>query len=100
MRGFSGADNAVRIPPFYFLSITKFNHEDAIMRQNKRHPFRAMALASVILSQLVGPILIGIFVGKWLDSTFNTEPLLLVVGLLIGLATGVIVMLSTVRQYF
>jgi ATP synthase protein I len=85
---------------FLDLSITKFNHEDAIMSQNKRHPFKAMALISVILSQLVGPILIGIFFGKWLDSTFNTEPLLLVVGLLIGLATGIIAMLSTVRQYF
>ncbi|GAI18947.1 unnamed protein product [marine sediment metagenome] len=33
-----------------------------------------------------GSILLGVFVGLWLDSKFNTEPILVIVGLLGGLA--------------
>ncbi|MFD0050854.1 AtpZ/AtpI family protein [Actinomycetes bacterium NPDC127524] len=70
------------------------------MRQTNRSFFKAMRLMSAILAQLTGSILAGIFTGRWLDSLLDTEPLLLVVGLLLGLATGVLAMLSTVRQYF
>lgn len=45
------------------------------MRQKNRHPFQAMALMSAILSQLVGSVLIGIFLGRWIDRTIGTEPL-------------------------
>lgn len=30
-------------------------------------------------------ILLGILAGRWLDSKFNTEPLLVIVGLILGL---------------
>lgn len=70
------------------------------MRKNQRHPFQAMALMSAILSQLVGSILIGIFFGRWLDGKIGTEPLFLIIGLLIGLAAGVYAMLRLVQHYF
>lgn len=70
------------------------------MRQNNRHPLRAMTLMTAISSQLVGAVLIGIFVGRWLDRYVGTEPLFLVIGLLLGLAAGIFAMLRTVRQYF
>lgn len=70
------------------------------MRPNNRHPLRAMTLMTAISSQLVGSVLIGIFAGKWLDQYVNTEPLFLIIGLLLGLATGIFAMLRTVRQYF
>ncbi|WP_374721374.1 AtpZ/AtpI family protein [Peribacillus tepidiphilus] len=70
------------------------------MRQNNRHPFQAMALMSAILSQLVGSLLIGIFSGRWMDQKFDTEPLFLVLGLLIGLAAGIFSILRTIRKYF
>ncbi len=68
-------------------------------KQPDRHPLRAMALMSAILSQLVGSILIGLFGGRWLDDTFQTDPLLLITGVLLGLATGITAMLMTIRRY-
>jgi len=56
----------------------------------KSYSFKAMALTSAIISQLVGSILIGVFSGKWIDSKLQTDPLFLIIGLLIGLAFGVI----------
>jgi F0F1-type ATP synthase assembly protein I len=69
------------------------------MRQKQRHPLHAMGLMSAILSQLVGSVLIGIFGGKWIDNYFKTEPLFLIVGLLLGLAIGVYGMLRLVHHY-
>ncbi|SFB03787.1 MULTISPECIES: AtpZ/AtpI family protein [unclassified Bacillus (in: firmicutes)] len=70
------------------------------MRQNNRHPFQAMALMSVILSQLVGSVLIGIFGGRWLDHQIGSEPIFLIVGLLSGLASGIYAMLALIRKFF
>ncbi|MCM3442887.1 MULTISPECIES: AtpZ/AtpI family protein [Bacillaceae] len=70
------------------------------MRQKKRHPLHAMGLMSAILSQLVGSILIGVFTGKWIDNYLKTEPLFLILGLLLGLAAGVYAMLKLVHHYF
>lgn len=69
------------------------------MRQYRR-PFKAMALMSAILSQLVGSVLIGIFIGKWLDGKTGTEPLFLIVGLLIGLAAGVYATIRLVQHFY
>ncbi len=70
------------------------------LRQNNRRPFQAMALMSAILSQLVGSVLIGIFSGRWLDRNLGTEPLFLILSLLIGLAAGVYAMLRLVQHFF
>ncbi|MFB6466235.1 AtpZ/AtpI family protein [Cytobacillus sp. Hz8] len=70
------------------------------MNNKNRHPFQAMALMSAILSQLVGSILIGIFLGRWLDGLIGTEPLFLIIGLLLGLATGIYAMLRLIRHFF
>jgi ATP synthase protein I len=65
-----------------------------------RNPFKAMALTSLIVSQLAGSILVGIFAGEWLDHQWGTDPIFLIVGLLIGLASGTYSMLRTIRNYF
>ncbi|MBM7662457.1 F0F1-type ATP synthase assembly protein I [Bacillus mesophilus] len=70
------------------------------MSRNNRHPMHAMALYGAILSQLVGSILIGIFLGRWLDQTIGSFPLFLIIGLLLGLATGIYSMLRLVRHFF
>lgn len=70
------------------------------MRKKQRHPLHAMALMSAILSQLVGSTLIGIFVGRWADGKLDTDPLFLIIGLLIGLAAGIYAMLRLVHHYF
>ncbi len=56
------------------------------MKDRNRHPLQAMALVSIILSQLAGSVLIGLFSGRWADQWLDTEPLFLILGLLLGLA--------------
>lgn len=70
------------------------------MSKNDRQPFQAIALYGAILSQLVGSILVGIFLGRWLDQTVGASPLFLIIGLLLGLATGVFSMLRLIRHFF
>ncbi|MDZ5471808.1 AtpZ/AtpI family protein [Bacillus sp. 31A1R] len=70
------------------------------MNKKNRHPFQSMALMSAILSQLVGAVLIGIFSGRWLDRVAGTEPLFLIIGLLLGLAAGVLAMVRLIQHFF
>jgi F0F1-type ATP synthase assembly protein I len=70
------------------------------MRQNNRHPFQAMALMSAIVSQLAGSVLVGIFLGRWLDRVSGAGPLFLIFGLLAGLAAGIYAMLRLVQHFF
>lgn len=65
-----------------------------------RNPFQAMALMSAIVSQLVGSILIGIFAGRWLDRRWGTDPVFLIIGLLLGLSAGVYSMLLSIRHFY
>ncbi len=71
-----------------------------IMKKNNRHPFRAIGLMSAITSQLVGCTLVGLFGGRWVDRQLDSEPLFLVIGLLLGLAAGVFATLKTIRRFF
>lgn len=70
------------------------------MPQNNRNPLQAWALMSTIVSELVGCILIGIFGGRWLDNQWNTEPIFLIVGLLLGLATGTYSVSVSIRHFY
>jgi ATP synthase protein I len=69
------------------------------MKQRNRRPYKALGLMSAISAQLVGSILVGIFAGRWLDGTFETEPLFLIIGLLLGLGAGVYAMLRLIQQF-
>lgn len=68
--------------------------------QKDRNPFKAMALMSAILGQLVGSILIGIFSGRWLDQHWGTEPIFLIIGLFIGLTAGIYAMYISIRHFY
>ncbi|OAO81997.1 AtpZ/AtpI family protein [Anoxybacillus flavithermus] len=72
------------------------------MRPHERHPFRAIGLMTAISSQLVGSVLVGIFGGRFVfvDERFGTEPLFLIVGLLLGLAAGIYAMIRLIRSFF
>ncbi len=68
------------------------------MSRKNRHPLLGMALYSAILAQLAGSVLVGIFLGRWLDEKIGLEPLFMIIGLLAGLAIGVLGVILTVRQ--
>mgnify|MGYP003462916893 FL=1 len=59
------------------------------MKNNPKHPLKAMAYASVVAFQLVSCLLMGVFGGKWIDSKLNTDPLFLIVCLFLGIFLGV-----------
>ncbi|MFC5711512.1 AtpZ/AtpI family protein [Thalassorhabdus alkalitolerans] len=71
------------------------------MSNQKKPPqdFRAIALMSSVLSYLVGPLLVGIFGGRWLDGLLGTEPLFLVLGILGGLGAGVYGLVRLLGHY-
>lgn len=54
-----------------------------------RQLFQTMALVTTISSYLVGPTLLGIFWGMWIDNKVATKPLFLLIGLFIGMFVGI-----------
>lgn len=59
---------------------------------------RAMALASSIGLSLVIPPVLGYFAGRWLDGRFGTEPVLSMVGLIVGIVLGFVEMVHILAQ--
>lgn len=59
---------------------------------------RAMALASTIGLALVVPPVLGYFAGRWLDGRFGTEPILSMVGLIVGIVLGFVEMVHILAQ--
>ncbi|PSL45783.1 putative F0F1-ATPase subunit (Ca2+/Mg2+ transporter) [Salsuginibacillus halophilus] len=67
-------------------------------RQNS-HLFQRMALTSLVLSYLVGPLLVGIFGGRWLDEVTGLSPLFLLIGVVGGVAAGVFGLFQVLSHY-
>lgn len=59
---------------------------------------RAMALASSIGLSLVIPPVLGYFVGRWLDGRLGTDPILSMVGLIVGIVLGFVEMVQILAQ--
>lgn len=70
-----------------------------MQKKKDRRGLGAMGLYSAVLSQLTGPVLIGIFGGRWLDERYQMEPLFLILCLLAGLAAGIFAAVRTINYY-
>ncbi len=68
------------------------------MSPPKKSPYYGLAIYSMVLSQIVGGPLIGLFIGKATDNYFSTSPLFLVIGLLLGLGAGLYGTIHYVRD--
>jgi F0F1-type ATP synthase assembly protein I len=55
-------------------------------RSEEPSPFRFVGLGF----ELVAPLLVGLFGGQWLDRRFGTAPWLLLTGVFVGAAAGVL----------
>ncbi|MEW6696540.1 MAG: AtpZ/AtpI family protein [Bacillota bacterium] len=56
--------------------------------KHKGDPLRALALASSISVEIAAATVLGFFAGRWLDSKLDTDPWLMLLGLLLGMAGG------------
>ncbi|SDI47060.1 AtpZ/AtpI family protein [Natribacillus halophilus] len=65
----------------------------------KRNPWRSSVLVSAILSSIVGSVVGGVFLGYWLDSTFDTAPLFIIIGMLLGISSGFYGVVRAVKPF-
>lgn len=63
------------------------------------NPWRAITLVTLIGVDMAVCVIAGVFLGKYLDGLFATNPLFLMVGLIVGLGIGVYSVYRIVRGY-
>ncbi|MCX6800211.1 MAG: AtpZ/AtpI family protein [Candidatus Falkowbacteria bacterium] len=47
---------------------------------------------------IVAPLLIALFVGRWLDSKFNTEPIILIISVALSFTVSMIAIIKQSRK--
>jgi F0F1-type ATP synthase assembly protein I len=57
-------------------------------------------LVSTVSFQLAGSILLGVFLGRYLDRWLGTTPWLMLVGLFLGLTAGITGIIKITKQFF
>jgi ATP synthase protein I len=65
---------------------------------NNRKLFSSMGLVTGLGLSAVGSLLVGVLLGLFLDRTLHTAPLLLIIGILLGLAAATIGVYRLVMQ--
>lgn len=60
----------------------------------------AFALASIISAELAGSLVLGVYAGRYLDKKWHTEPWLMLTGLFLGLAAGVLGVYRSLTRFF
>lgn len=56
--------------------------------KGKGNPLSALAMASSISVEMAGTTVVGFMFGRWADSKLHTDPWLMLLGLLLGMAGG------------
>jgi len=67
-------------------------------RSDKGKHYRDMGRAATSGTLMVACVLIGYLGGEWLDSKLNTEPVLMVVGVILGMVAGFVELIQMVRR--
>ncbi|WNC14533.1 AtpZ/AtpI family protein [Brevibacillus brevis] len=63
------------------------------------NPWRAITLVTLIGVDMAICVVAGVYLGKYLDGLFASNPLFLMIGLLAGLGIGVYSVYRIVRGY-
>ncbi len=69
------------------------------MKIDRENPWHAMALVGVISIDIVLFVLVGVWLGNKLDAVFEAAPLFLIVGMLLGLALGILFISTMIKKY-
>lgn len=68
--------------------------------KKKSAPLTAIAVTTTIGTELAITVLLGFYGGKLLDQQLGTEPWLLIVGVLAGVAVGILGIIQTMQRFF
>jgi ATP synthase protein I len=60
--------------------------------------FRQISLLALVPAILVAAPLVGFFIGKWLDGKFDTEPALMLVGVILGFVSAGVEVYGLVKK--
>lgn len=63
------------------------------------NPWKAMGLVGVIGIELAILLLGGIWLGMKLDNHFNTAPIFLIIGMLLGLSIGIWSVVAFIKPF-
>lgn len=62
-------------------------------------PWKAMILVSLIGADLAVSIFLGYWGGRYLDQWLNSGPILMIVGILLGMAVGIYSITKLVKPF-
>lgn len=61
---------------------------------------QAMAVTTMIGTEMAVTVTVGFYAGRFLDGKFNTSPWLMVTGILLGVAVGVFGIITIVKRFW
>lgn len=70
-----------------------------ITKQNDQSPWRALVLVTAIGIDLAICVLAGVWAGRWLDERMGSDPLFLIIGIFLGLAVGILVIIRLIKPF-
>jgi ATP synthase protein I len=73
--------------------------ESVHVKKNTEDPWKMMGLVGTLGFEIVAFIFAGVWLGRFLDKNFGTEPLWLAVCILVGLALGIVSALFTLKTF-
>ncbi|MDD4335653.1 MAG: AtpZ/AtpI family protein [Desulfotomaculaceae bacterium] len=79
------------------------NNKDKEKKNKNKTPnsaLQALAVTTTIGAEMAVTVLLGYYGGKYLDGIFATGPWLLLAGVLVGLAVGVVGVYKTLMGFF
>ena len=68
------------------------------MTKKKGNPLKNLVLISHIGNAMISPIVMGLYLGKWIDGKLNTSPLFLLIFIIVGIIAGFINVFKVTMQ--
>jgi F0F1-type ATP synthase assembly protein I len=69
-------------------------------KEGKSKGLQALALTSTISMEIAATVTLGFLGGRYLDRHFGTEPWIMVTGVLLGVALGILGIVQTLERFF
>lgn len=67
-------------------------------KDDDRTDYRQISLLALVPAILVAAPLVGFFIGQWLDKKFETEPILMTIGVFLGFGSAGIEIYKLVKK--